>query len=179
MKTFWLLQHPVKGQKIIKSGFSWSAFFFNWIFFLYNKCYRIVVIQVIVMAGTIPLFQNLKEDSANLYVFRDDGVRYAKDYESKMINESRDASFSDHKNLINQGHSSISADIAVIEKRTEIYERLSQKVRRAEDRAREKFYSDKAWVFNLSEAVIIILLWFGFALFQSVFLRKAYIFPRF
>jgi antitoxin component YwqK of YwqJK toxin-antitoxin module len=175
MKTFWLLEHPIKGQQIIKSGFSWGAFFFNWIFFLYNKCYKIAGVQIIVMAGTIPLFQSLKEDAAKLYVFRDDGVRYAKDYETKRINEARDASFSDRKDLINQGHSSISANIAVIEKRTEIYERLGQKVRRAEDTAREKFYADKAWVFNLSEAVIILLLWLGFALFQSVFLRKAYI----
>lgn len=58
MKTFLLFEHPDKGLKAVKSGFSWPAFFFMFIWACVKRLYRFGLLMFCIwlfIAGTYAL----------------------------------------------------------------------------------------------------------------------------
>ena len=41
MKTFYVYKHPTHGYEAVKQGFSWPAFFFNWLWAFIKKLWGI------------------------------------------------------------------------------------------------------------------------------------------
>ena len=56
MKQFSILQHPALGLEAVKSGWSWPAFFFTWIWAFVKKLWLIGVIVFLfgILASSIP-----------------------------------------------------------------------------------------------------------------------------
>ena len=55
MKTFDVYKHPTRGYEVVKTGFSWPAFFFSWIWAFIKKLwgYGFAVLGILIVLALI------------------------------------------------------------------------------------------------------------------------------